>query len=156
MNTLLKEGKTWQVTWCLMVSYKNNSILTARKNEWLYRVWMDGTPKKLYKTRLIQWLRKSLTQGDQKSVHESWIWRKILVGIMNHWGKKRHESWISKFKWFRFFPRYRSIVWTDKLEILNTCYICRVISDPTYWFTSRNCKLLFFHSKHLFPSLLHV
>ena len=37
---------------------------------------------------------------------------------------------------------------TDKLEVLNTGYMCTVIFEIS--------KLLLFHDKHLFPSHLHV
>ena len=44
-------------------------------------VW---TPKKLYKTSLrCHWENQYVI----KSLRESWIWKKILVRIKNHWGK---------------------------------------------------------------------
>ena len=68
-----------------------------RQNEWWYQVWMrqkfehKGIQNE---TTVTLPLKKSLNQLVMiRSLRESWIWRKILVGIMNHWGKndRNHE-----------------------------------------------------------------
>ena len=68
-----------------------------RQNEWWYQVWMRQKfeHKRIQnETTVTLPLKKSLNQQVMiRSLRESWIWRKILVGIMNHWGKndRNHE-----------------------------------------------------------------
>ena len=68
----------------LKVQLQKNSI--PRENEWSYRVWMNQ--KFEHQRNYTKWDFPLI-----KSFRESWIWKKILVGIMNHWSKKdrNHE-----------------------------------------------------------------
>ena len=61
--------------------------------------------KKTIQNETMLPLKKSI--GDQKS---SWIMNLEENFSKNHESlrQKRQESWISRFKWFRFIPRYYS------------------------------------------------
>ena len=51
-----------------------------------------------------------------KSLRELWIWKKILLGIMNHWGKNgRNHEYQARFKWFRLYLRIVQLMF---------CFMC--------------------------------
>ena len=81
----------------LVLNVQLQKISMPKQNEWWYQVWM----KQKFEHQRIQNVTKSI--GDQKS---SWIMN--LNSCRNHESlrRKRQKSWmISRFKWFRFYPR---------------------------------------------------
>ena len=97
------------ITLCLMFSYKKIHAKTIRipnLNE--AEVWTPKNTKRDYRNVAPEKIIKSIGD-DQKS---SWIMNLEENSCRNHESlrQKRQESWISRFKWFRFYPRDQLIL----------------------------------------------
>ena len=66
------------ITWCLMFSYRKSKS-KPRQNGWWYGVWM----KKKFKHQ---------RNYTKRGLRDSWIWNKIIVGILNHWDLEYQDS----------------------------------------------------------------
>ena len=109
------------ITLCLMFSYKKIHAKTIRipnLNE--TEVWTPKNTKRDYRNVAPEKIIKSIGD-DQKS---SWIMNLEENSCRNHESlrQKRQESWISRFKWFRFYPRDQLILVNAPLPYL-TQYI---------------------------------
>ena len=67
------------ITWCLMFSYRKSKS-KPRQNGWGgYGVWM----KKKFKHQ---------RNYTKRGLRDSWVWNKIIVGILNHWDLEYQDS----------------------------------------------------------------
>ena len=104
------------ITLCLMFIYKKLHAKTKRMmipslNE--AEVWTQRNTKRDYRNVAAEKIIKSIGD-DQKS---SWIMNLEENSCRNHESlrQKRQESWISRFKWFRFYPRDQLILFNAPL-----------------------------------------